>query len=339
MKILVTGSAGFIGFHVCKRLLEDGHEVIGFDNLNDYYDQSLKQARLDILQKYDHFIFYKNNLEDKKSVDAVFATESPQCIIHLAAQAGVRYSIDHPDIYGQSNLIGFLNILEGCRDKNIEHLVYASSSSVYGLNESLPFSTSDNVNHPVSLYGATKKANELMAHSYSHLYHLPTTGLRFFTVYGPWGRPDMAYFLFIKNIIDGQSIDVFNQGEMERDFTFIDDIVEGVVRVTQKIPESDKGWSGSKPDPSSSSAPYRIYNIGADSPVNLMEFIREIERCLKITANLNLMPMQPGDVLKTQADVSSLEELVGDLPKTGVKEGIRKFVDWYIDFYKIKLPG
>jgi UDP-glucuronate 4-epimerase len=339
MKLLVTGSAGFIGFHVCKRLLDDGHEVIGFDNLNDYYDPNLKQARLDILQEYQRFTFYKNNLEDKKSVDKMFEAESPQRVIHLAAQAGVRYSIEHPDAYGQSNLIGFLNILEGCRHGNVEHLVYASSSSVYGLNESLPFSATDNVNHPISLYGATKKANELMAHSYSHLYRLPTTGLRFFTVYGPWGRPDMAYFLFIRNILEGRSIDVYNRGEMERDFTFIDDIVEGVVRASQKIPESDKGWSGETPDPASSSAPYRLYNIGADSPVNLMEFIREIEGCLGITANLNLMPMQPGDVLKTQADVSSLEELVGQLPKTGIKQGIRKFVDWYVDFYKIELPG
>ncbi|MGV7221780.1 MAG: NAD-dependent epimerase [Nitrospinales bacterium] len=339
MKFLVTGSAGFIGFHVCHRLLNDGHRVIGFDNLSDYYDINLKQARLAILKKYEYFTFYNNTIEDKNSVDQVFEAESPKRVIHLAAQAGVRYSIDHPDVYGQSNLIGFLNILEGCRQGNVEHLLYASSSSVYGLNESLPFSTSDNVNHPISLYGATKKANELMAHSYSHLYRLPTTGLRFFTVYGPWGRPDMAYFLFIRNIIEGRCIDVYNRGEMERDFTFIDDIVEGVVRVAQKLPEPDKSWSGNTPDPASSSAPYRLYNIGADSPVNLMEFIREIEGCLGITANLNLMPMQPGDVLKTQADVSSLEELVGELPKTAIKDGIRKFVDWYVDFYKVKLPG
>jgi UDP-glucuronate 4-epimerase len=339
MKILITGAAGFIGYHVCHRLLDDGHEVTGFDNLNDYYDSNLKQARLDILNKYPDFTFHKKNLEDKKSVDEVFYVESPQRVIHLGAQAGVRYSIEHPDVYGQSNLVGFLNILEGCRRGNIEHLVYASSSSVYGLNESLPFSTADSVNHPISLYGATKKANELMAHSYSHLYRLPTTGLRFFTVYGPWGRPDMAYFLFIRNILEGRSIDVYNRGEMERDFTFIDDIVEGVVRASQKIPESEEGWSGNTPDPASSSAPYRLYNIGADSPVNLMEFIQEIERCLGITADLNLLPMQPGDVLKTQADVSSLEELVGDIPKTGIKEGIKKFVDWYVDFYKVKLPG
>jgi UDP-glucuronate 4-epimerase len=339
MKFLVTGSAGFIGFHVCKRLLDDDHEVIGLDNINDYYDVTLKKARLDILKKHPHFTFYKNNLEDKKAVDEVFDAESPKRVIHLAAQAGVRYSIEHPDVYGQSNLIGFLNILEGCRSQNVEHLIYASSSSVYGLNESLPFSTADNVNHPISLYGATKKANELMAHSYSHLYRLPTTGLRFFTVYGPWGRPDMAYFLFIRNIIEGRNIDVFNRGEMERDFTFIDDIVEGVVRATQKIPESDMGWTGETPDPASSSAPYSLYNLGADSPVNLMEFIREIEGCLGIKAKLNLMPMQPGDVLRTQADVSSLEKQVGVLPKTGIKEGIRKFVDWYVDFYKVKLPG
>ena len=339
MEILVTGSAGFIGYHVCQRLLEDGHGVVGFDNLNDYYDVNLKRARLNILEKYPNFIFYENNLEDKNSLDRVFEAEGSQRVIHLAAQAGVRYSIDHPDVYGQSNLIGFLNILEVCRRKNVEHLVYASSSSVYGLNEKLPFSTSDGVNHPISLYGATKKANELMAHSYSHLYGLPTTGLRFFTVYGPYGRPDMAYFLFIRNIIEGRSIDVYNRGEMERDFTFIDDIVEGVVRVLHKNPVPDKGWSGKRPDPASSSAPYQLFNIGADSPVNLLEFIKEIEGCLGIKAKLNLIPMQPGDVLRTQADISSLEELVGKLPKTGLKDGIRKFVDWYVGFYKVKLPG
>jgi UDP-glucuronate 4-epimerase len=339
MKIFVTGSAGFIGFHVSRRLLEDGHGVIGFDNLNDYYDVDLKRARVDILKKYPNFIFYENNLEDKNSLDRVFEAEEPKRVIHLAAQAGVRYSIDHPDVYGQSNLIGFLNILEICRRNNIEHLVYASSSSVYGLNEKLPFSTSDNVNHPISLYGATKKANELMAHSYSHLYGLPTTGLRFFTVYGPYGRPDMAYFLFIRNIIEGRSIDVYNRGEMERDFTFIDDIAEGVVRILDKNPGPDKGWSGKSADPASSSAPYQLFNIGADSPVNLLEFIKEIESCLGVKAKLNLIPMQPGDVLRTQADVSSLEELVGKLPKTGLKDGIRKFVDWYVDFYKANLPG
>lgn len=339
MKILVTGAAGFIGFHVSKRLLEDDHEVVGFDNLCDYYDVSLKEGRLDILQKFPRFSFFKHNLEDKTAVDRVFETEAPQRVIHLGAQVGVRYSIDHPDVYVQSNLVGFLNILEGCRRRKIEHLIYASSSSVYGLNESLPFSVADNVDHPVSLYGATKKANELMAHAYSHLYGLPTTGLRFFTVYGPWGRPDMAYFLFIRKIIEGRTIDVFNRGDMERDFTFIDDIVEGVIRILPKEPGPDRLWSGKKPAPASSSAPYRLCNIGAESPVNLMDFIREIEECLGIKAKLNLLPLQPGDVLKTQADISSLVEVVDRLPKTGIKSGIRKFADWYVDFYKIKLPG
>ena len=339
MKVLVTGAAGFIGFHVSRRLLDDGYEVIGFDNLCDYYDVNLKRGRLAILQKYPGFSFSKNNLEDKSAVDSIMEEEVPQMVIHLAAQAGVRYSIDDPDVYGQSNLVGFLNIVEACRSFKVEHLVFASSSSVYGLNESLPFSVADSVNHPISLYGATKKANELMAHAYSHLYNLPTTGLRFFTVYGPWGRPDMAYFLFVSKIIAGQVIDVFNSGDMQRDFTFIDDIVEGVVRVLPKIPEPDPGWSGKNPDPARSSAPYRLCNIGADSPVNLMDFIREIEECLGIKANLNLLPLQPGDVLKTQADISSLVEVVGCLPKTGLKSGIRKFVDWYVDFYKVTLPG
>ena len=338
MKILVTGAAGFIGFHVSRRLLDDGNEVIGFDNLCDYYDVNLKRGRLSILKKYPHFSFRKSDLADKNAVDSVMEAESPTRVVHLAAQAGVRYSIDHPHVYGQSNLVGFLNILEACRRFKVEHLVYASSSSVYGLNESLPFSVADSADHPISLYGATKKANELMAHAYSHLYRLPTTGLRFFTVYGPWGRPDMAYFLFVSKIIEGQAIDVFNRGEMERDFTFIDDIVEGVALILSKTPIPDPGWSGKKPEAASSSAPYRLYNIGADSPVNLMDFIREIEERLGIKAKLNLLPLQPGDVVKTQADISPLVNVVGALPGTDIKSGVRKFIDWYVDFYKVKLP-
>lgn len=337
VKILVTGAAGFIGFHTAKRLLEDGHDVIGLDNLNDYYDVSLKQGRLSILQSIPSFKFLKIGLEDKNALDKLFEKEQPKKVIHLAAQAGVRYSIDHPEVYAQSNLVGFLNILEGCRHSHVEHLVYASSSSVYGLNESLPFSVADNVDHPISLYGATKKSNELMAHVYSHLYRLPTTGLRFFTVYGPWGRPDMSYFIFTKKIIEGQTIDVYNHGNMERDFTYVDDIVEGVVRVSTRAPEPDSEWSGRNPDPAGSSAPYRIYNIGADSPVNLMDFIKEIENAVGRKAKLNLMPLQPGDVVKTQADVSGLIEAIGGSPQTGVGEGIKKFVEWYVDFYQVKL--
>lgn len=337
MKILVTGAAGFIGFHVAKRLLDDGHKVVGLDNLNDYYEVSLKQDRLALLKKDPSFAFHNINLEDQDALTAVFEKENPERVIHLAAQAGVRYSIDHPDVYVRSNLVGFLNILEGCRHSQVEHLVFASSSSVYGLNETLPYSVADNVDHPISLYGATKKSNELMAHVYSHLYGLPATGLRFFTVYGPWGRPDMSYFIFTRKILEGQAIDVYNHGNMERDFTYIDDIVEGLVRVSNKIPEPDSSWSGKDPDPAGSSAPYRIYNIGADSPVNLMDFIKEIENALGKKAKLNLMPLQPGDVIKTQADVSGLVEAVGGSPKTGVGKGVRKFVDWYMDYYKVKL--
>ena len=278
MKILVTGSAGFIGFHTSKRLLDSGHDVIGLDNLNTYYDINLKKDRLKILQGYDGFTFHKIDLKDQDVVESLFKKESPQRVIHLAAQAGVRYSIDHPQLYLQSNIVGTFNVLEGCRHNKVEHLVYASSSSVYGLNTKYPFSVHDQSSHPTSLYGATKISNELMAHSYSHLYKLPTTGLRFFTVYGPWGRPDMAYFLFTKSILASEPIDLYNQGNMTRDFTYIEDIVEGVSRIIKKIPEPNPNWSGPDPDPASSTAPYRLYNIGSNRPIQLMNFVQEIER-------------------------------------------------------------
>ena len=338
MKVLVTGTAGFIGFHTSRRLLEDGHEVIGLDNINDYYDVNLKNDRLKILRDHDKFTFHKNNLEDKEEIDQIFRTHSPQRVIHLAAQAGVRYSIEHPEVYIQSNIIGTFNILEGCRHNKVEHLVYASTSSAYGLNTKYPSSVHDNVSHPVSFYGATKIANELMAHSYSHLYELPTTGLRFFTVYGPWGRPDMALFLFTKAILASEPIDLYNRGDMERDFTYIDDIVEGVSRIIKKIPDPDLDWSGNAPNPASSSAPYRIYNIGSNAPVQLMDYVREIEKNLGMEAKLNLMPMQEGDVRKSHADVSDLIRDFDYTPKWSIKDGIKIFAQWYIDYYKVKLP-
>lgn len=338
MKILVTGAAGFIGFHTCRQLLESGHEVIGLDNLNDYYDVTLKTSRLTILENNSNFRFYKNALEDKQAVEKVFSEAQPQRVINLAAQAGVRYSLEHPEAYVQSNIVGFLNILEGCRRHGVEHLVYASTSSVYGLNTHYPFSIEDNVDHPVSFYGATKKANELMAHSYSHLYRLPTTGLRFFTVYGPWGRPDMALFLFTKNIIEGKPIDLYNRGDMVRDFTYIADIVEGIVRILMKTPEPNPNWSGQAPDPSSSSAPYRLYNIGSNRPVPLMDYVKAIEKHLNRKAQLNLMPMQAGDFHKSHADVSGLKNDFGYAPKWDIDAGIKNFIDWYLDYYQINLP-
>jgi UDP-glucuronate 4-epimerase len=339
MKILVTGSAGFIGFHASRRLLNDGHEVIGLDNINDYYDIKLKRDRLKILKEYDLFSFYEHNLENKEAVDHLFKTEEPQRVIHLAAQAGVRYSIQYPEVYIQSNIVGTFTILEACRHNKIEHLVYASTSSAYGLNSKYPFSVHDNVSHPVSLYGATKIANELMAHSYSHLYGLPTTGLRFFTVYGPLGRPDMALFLFTKAILASEPIDVYNRGDMERDFTYIDDIIEGLSRIIRKAPEPNPEWSGDIPSPASSSAPYRIYNIGSNSPIKLMDYILEIERNLGMKAKLNLMPMQDGDVRKSHADVSDLINDFDYTPKWNIQDGIKNFIQWYVEYYKVRLPS
>ena len=335
MKILVTGAAGFIGFYVIQRLIESGNAVVGIDNLNDYYEVSLKESRLSILDKLDGFRFVKMDLADRDGIAKLFKEEKFDRVIHLGAQAGVRYSIDNPLAYADSNLVGHLNILEGCRHNNIEHLVYASSSSVYGLNAKTPFSTSDSVDHPVSLYAATKKSNELMAHTYSHLYGVPTTGLRFFTVYGPWGRPDMAYFKFTKKILNGETIDVYNNGDMSRDFTYIDDIVEGIIRISGVIPERDKSWKVETGSPASSSAPYAVYNIGNGNPVNLMEFIGCIENELGIEAKKNFMPMQPGDVYTTYADTQALFDVVGYKPKTSVADGVANFINWYKDYYKV----
>ncbi|MGX7108525.1 NAD-dependent epimerase [Facklamia miroungae] len=336
MRILITGAAGFIGFHLSKELLEESHEIIGIDNLNDYYDPSLKESRLDILNKYKNFKFHKVDLKDKDAVDEIFKTYKPTHVINLAAQAGVRYSIENPYAYVDSNLIGFVNILEACRNYPVEHLLYASSSSVYGGNKVAPFSTNHNVDHPVSLYAATKKSNELMAHTYSHLYGIPTTGLRFFTVYGPYGRPDMAYFSFTKDILAGKAIKVFNHGKMERDFTYIDDIVEGIVKLIDKVPTANKEWDESKDDLSTSFAPYKIYNIGNNNPVQLMRFINALESALGIEAEKNYMEMQPGDVLRTYADVSDLEKDINFKPSTSIEEGLTKFVEWYKDYYEVK---
>ncbi|WP_312817007.1 NAD-dependent epimerase [Atlantibacter subterraneus] len=335
MKFLVTGAAGFIGFHVSERLLAAGHQVIGIDNLNDYYDVNLKLARLDLLKKHSAFRFDKIDLADGEAMATLFSTGQFQRVIHLAAQAGVRYSLENPHAYAQANLIGHLNVLEGCRHNKIEHLLYASSSSVYGLNRKMPFSTEDSVDHPVSLYAATKKANELMAHTYSHLYGLPTTGLRFFTVYGPWGRPDMALFKFTKAIIEGKSIDVYNHGQMRRDFTYIDDIAEAIVRLQDVIPEPDANWTVEEGTPATSSAPYRVYNIGNSSPVALMDYISALEKALGKEAIKNMLPMQPGDVLATSADTQALYEVIGFKPHTSVEEGVQQFVDWYKNFYHI----
>ncbi len=335
MKLLVTGAAGFIGSAVCHRLLDRGDVVIGLDNLNDYYDVSLKQARLARLQARQGFDFVKLDVADRDAVPELFARLGVQRVVHLAAQAGVRYSLTHPHTYIDANLVGFMNILEACRHHRVEHLVYASSSSVYGANKTMPFSIHDNVDHPVSLYAATKKANELMAHSYSHLYRLPTTGLRFFTVYGPWGRPDMALFLFTRNILQGLPIDVFNQGHHRRDFTYIDDIVEGVVRVLDRVPDPDPAWMGEKPDPGSSSAPYRIYNIGNNKPVELLRFIEVLEAALGKQSVKNLLPLQLGDVVETYADIADLERDVGYRPSIEIETGIARFVEWYKDYYEV----
>jgi len=333
MKILVTGTAGFIGFHTALRLLARGDEVVGLDSVNDYYDVRLKEARLARLEGRPGYRFHRLNLADRKGIESLFADERPQRVIHLAAQAGVRYSLTNPHAYLESNLVGFLHILEGCRHHGVEHLVYASSSSVYGANTRMPFSIHDNVDHPLSLYAASKKANELMAHTYSHLYRLPTTGLRFFTVYGPWGRPDMALFLFTKAILEGRPIDVFNEGRMRRDFTYIDDIVEGVVRVCDRVAASNHQWSGDRPDPGTSAAPYRLYNIGNNNPVELMHLIAVLEEALGRKAEKRMLPMQPGDVPATYADVDDLMRDVGFKPATPIQEGVRRFVAWYREFY------
>jgi UDP-glucuronate 4-epimerase len=334
MKVLVTGAAGFIGFHLSKILLERGDQVVGLDNLNDYYSVSLKEARLAQLTATDGFAFAKFSLEDRSQLEALFTEYAFDAVVNLAAQAGVRYSLENPRAYVDSNLVGFINILECCRHNAIAHLVYASSSSVYGMNESMPFSVHDNVDHPVSLYAATKKANELMAHTYSHLYQLPTTGLRFFTVYGPWGRPDMALFLFTKAIIDGEPINVFNNGDMLRDFTYIDDIVEGIVRTLDKPAAPNTDWDASAPDPGTSSAPYRLFNIGNNNPVRLMDFIESIENALGKTAEKNFMPIQPGDVPATYANVDDLAAYVDYRPATTVDVGVKNFVSWYLDYTK-----
>ena len=335
MHVLVTGAAGFIGFHVARALLARGDTVVGFDNVNDYYDPTLKEARLALLRQEPGFAFVKGGLEDEAAVRKLFSGKPFDRVIHLAAQAGVRYSLTNPGAYVQSNLVGFLHILEACRHAQTPHLAYASSSSVYGLNAHFPFSVHDVVDHPVSLYAATKKANELMAHTYSHLYGLPTTGLRFFTVYGPWGRPDMALFLFTKAILAGKPIDVFNHGKMRRDFTFIDDIVQGVVRVADRIAAPNPDWDAAAPDPGTSPAPYRVYNIGNHTPVELDHFIGAIEAALGKKAVRNYLPMQPGDVAATSADVEDLRRDVGFAPATPIETGIARFIAWYREYYKV----
>ncbi|WP_269935136.1 NAD-dependent epimerase [Serratia liquefaciens] len=334
MKFLVTGAAGFIGYHTAERLLAAGHQVVGIDNLNDYYEVGLKMARLDLLADKPAFRFIKLDLADREGMAQLFAEHQFQRVIHLGAQAGVRYSLENPLAYADSNLIGHLNVLEGCRHNKVEHLLYASSSSVYGLNRKLPFATEDSVDHPISLYAATKKANELMSHSYSHLYGLPTTGLRFFTVYGPWGRPDMALFKFTKAILAGDSIDVYNHGEMHRDFTYIDDIAEAIVRLQAVIPQPNADWTVEQGSPATSSAPYHVYNIGNSSPVKLMKYISALEQALGIEARKNMLPMQPGDVLDTSADTAELYRVIGFKPETSVEEGVKRFVEWYKSFYK-----
>jgi len=337
MKVLVTGAAGFIGAALSRRLLDRGDEVIGVDDLNDYYDVELKKARLGLITSSSRFTDVRLDIADRKGVAALFAAERPQRVVNLAAQAGVRYSLENPHAYVETNLVGFTNILEGCRHNQVEHLVYASSSSVYGANTHLPFSVHDNVDHPVSLYAASKKANELMAHTYSHLYSLPTTGLRFFTVYGPWGRPDMALFLFTRNILAGKPIDVFNYGKHRRDFTYIDDIVEGVVRVLDRPATPSRSWTGDTPDSATSYAPYRLYNIGNNNAVELTHYIEVLEESLGRKAEKNLLPLQLGDVPDTLANV---DDLVGDFgyqPRTPVEEGVRRFVEWYTEYYKVQL--
>lgn len=333
MSILITGRSGFIGMHLSKKLLDQGHQIIGLDNLNDYYDVQLKKDRLEILNKYDNFTFYEADLADREAVEAIFDKEKIDVVINLAAQAGVRYSLENPHAYVDSNLVGFVNILESCRHHEIKHLIYASSSSVYGANVKMPFSTDDEVNHPVSLYAATKKSNELMAHTYSHLFNVPTTGLRFFTVYGPMGRPDMAYFSFTKKILAGETIQVFNNGEMMRDFTYIDDIVEGIERLIDQPPKANPDFDRENPTASGSYAPYKVYNIGNNQPVKLMDFIQTIEKHLGIEAKKEFLPMQPGDVKATYADIDDLTEATGFKPSTTIDQGIKKFVDWYMGYY------
>jgi UDP-glucuronate 4-epimerase len=332
-KVLVTGAAGFIGFHLTRRLLKDGYRVVGVDNLNPYYEVALKEARLEALKDESNFIFVKMDLTDRKQLGRLFARQAFDVVVNMAAQAGVRYSIENPYAYVDSNLVGFINLLECCRQHSVKHFVFASSSSVYGANTTMPFSVHQNVDHPVSLYAATKKANELMAHTYSHLYRLPGTGLRFFTVYGPWGRPDMALFLFTRAILEDQPIKVYNHGKMQRDFTYIDDIIEGVVRVMGKLPEANANWNGAAPDPGTSSAPYKIYNIGNNHPVELIKFIEVIEAALGKRAQKEFMDLQPGDVVATYADVDDLMQDVGFKPATPIEVGVERFVEWFKDFY------
>ena len=334
MKVLITGTAGFIGSTLARRLLERGDEVVGVDNLNDYYDVNLKKARLERLVGYQGFTDERVSIEDTQALEQVFVRHQPQRVVNLAAQAGVRYSLVNPHAYISANIQGFMNILEGCRHHEVEHLVYASSSSVYGSNTRMPFSVQDNVDHPVSLYAASKKANELMAHTYSHLYQLPTAGLRFFTVYGPWGRPDMALFIFTKKILAGEPIDVFNYGNHRRDFTYIDDIVEGVIRTLDKVALPDPDWNGDNPDPSTSQAPYRLYNIGSNRPVELLRYIEVLEQCLGKKAEKNLLPLQLGDVPDTYANVDALVQDLNYQPQMPIEEGISRFVDWYLDYYQ-----
>ncbi len=334
-KILVTGAAGFIGFHLSKKLLEDGREVVGLDNINDYYDPQLKRDRLSQLKSFSGFIHSEHDIADRRQMPHMFEEHRFDAVVNLAAQAGVRYSLINPHSYVDTNLVGFVNILEGCRHTKVKHLVYASSSSVYGANTNMPFSVHNNVDHPVSLYAASKKANELMAHTYSHLYNLPTTGLRFFTVYGPWGRPDMALFLFTKAILEDRPIDVFNNGNMERDFTYIDDIVEGVFRVIDHVPQPNQEWNGDSPDPATSYCPWRIYNIGNNNKEKLMRYIEVLEDCLGKTAEKNFLPLQAGDVPATYANVDDLVKDMDFKPATSIEEGIQRFVDWYRDYYKV----
>jgi len=336
MKILITGAAGFIGFHLSRWLLQEGNSIVGIDNLNGYYDVNLKKARLDQLSGSGTFTFFKLSLEDRQGIASLFQSERFDCVVNLAAQAGVRYSLVNPYSYVESNIAGFLNILEGCRHTNVAHLVFASSSSVYGANTKMPFSVHHNVDHPVSLYAATKKANELMAHTYSSLYGIPCTGLRFFTVYGPWGRPDMALFLFTKAILEKRPIDVFNYGNMQRDFTYIDDIVEGIVRVVRTIPKPDAAWDSDSPDSATSYAPYKLYNIGNNAPVALMKYIEVLEDCLGMKAEKNLLPLQDGDVPATYADVDDLTRDIGFKPSTPVEVGVKKFVEWYRNYYGVR---
>ena len=337
MKVLVTGAAGFIGSYTARQLLDRGDTVVGLDNFNDYYDVTLKEARAENLSDYDQFTMVRADLQDRGAIESLFAEHDFQKVVHLAAQAGVRYSIENPHSYIDSNIVGTLHILEGCRHHGVEHLVYASSSSVYGANSAMPFSIHQNVDHPLALYGATKKANELMAHTYSNLYELPTTGLRFFTVYGPWGRPDMALFLFTRNILEDKPIDVFNYGNHRRDFTYVEDIVEGVIRTMDNTATPNEAWDSANPDPGTSRAPYRLYNIGNQQPVELMRYIEVIEECLGKTAEKNMLPMQPGDVPDTFADTEALVNDVGYQPNTPIEVGVKNFVDWYLEFYKDEL--